>query len=117
MPCRVKSFRQTNWCVSRKGPSRRVSGSLSSQITFIRGRVNIPSYFEQAAEKITEDQIAEAIVCGPEPRKHLAKIEEAEKAGADHIYFHQVGRDQEGFFRFYERQILPEFEVTSRLAA
>ena len=77
----------------------------------------IPNYFEQAAEKITEDQIAEAIVCGPEPRKHLAKIEEAEKAGADHIYFHQVGRDQEGFFRFYERHILHEFEVTSRRAA
>jgi coenzyme F420-dependent glucose-6-phosphate dehydrogenase len=76
----------------------------------------IPSYFEQAVEKITEDQIAESIVCGPEVRKHLAKIEEAEKAGADHIYVHQVGRDQEGFFRFYERHILPEFEMTARAA-
>ena len=77
----------------------------------------IPNYFEQAAEKVTEDQIAEAVVCGPEPRKHLAKIEEVAKAGADHIYFHQVGRDQEGFFRFYERQILPEFEVRSARVA
>jgi len=29
------------------------------------------------------------------------------KAGFDHVYVHQVGPDQEGFMRFYEREILP----------
>ena len=26
-----------------------------------------------------------------------------------HIYVHQVGPDQEGFFRFYQQEILPKF--------
>jgi len=29
--------------------------------------------------------------------------------GFDHVYIHQVGPDQEGFFRFCEREILPQF--------
>jgi hypothetical protein len=28
-------------------------------------------------------------------------------AGFDHVYVHQVGPDQEGFFGFYESEVLP----------
>ena len=28
-------------------------------------------------------------------------------AGYDHLYFHQVGPDQEGFFRFWESELAP----------
>jgi coenzyme F420-dependent glucose-6-phosphate dehydrogenase len=34
-------------------------------------------------------------------------IQEFIDAGYDHVYVHQVGPDQEGFFRFAEREILP----------
>jgi hypothetical protein len=30
-------------------------------------------------------------------------------AGYTQVYVHQIGPDQEGFFRFYEREILPKF--------
>ena len=56
-----------------------------------------------------EDQVAESVVCGPDPERHIDKIRSVAKAGANHVYIHQVGKDQEGFFRFYEREILPEF--------
>ena len=29
-------------------------------------------------------------------------------AGFDHIYFHQVGTDQEGFLRFYAEEVIPQ---------
>jgi G6PDH family F420-dependent oxidoreductase len=77
----------------------------------------IPEYFEEAVQSITQEKIAETVVCGPDPKKHLDKIEAAVKAGADHIYVHQVGDDQEGFFRFYEREILPEYGVKPARAA
>jgi coenzyme F420-dependent glucose-6-phosphate dehydrogenase len=77
----------------------------------------MPQYFEEAAKVADEDAIAEAVVCGPDPEKHIKKIREAAKAGADHIYVHQIGKDQEGFFRFYEKEILPEFGVKTRRAA
>ena len=31
----------------------------------------------------------------------------ADEAGFDHVHVDQVGPDQEGFFRFYESEILP----------
>ena len=66
-----------------------------------------PAHFEQLAESITEEQVAEAITCGPDPEPHLAKIREYIDAGYDHVYLHQVGPDQAGFLRFAERELLP----------
>jgi len=77
----------------------------------------VPQYFEESAENVREDDIAEGIVCGPNAKKHMAKIEKVIEAGADHIYMHQVGNDQEGFFRFYEREILPDFGIKPARAA
>jgi coenzyme F420-dependent glucose-6-phosphate dehydrogenase len=71
-----------------------------------------PSHFAAAFEPITEEQVAEKIVCGPDPERHLASIEAAARAGYTHVCVHQVGPDQEGFFRFYEREILPRIERT-----
>ncbi len=69
----------------------------------------LPAHFEQASQNVSEEDVAESIVCGPDPERHLAKIREYVDAGYDHVYVHQVGPDQEGFFRFYQREILPRF--------
>ena len=29
------------------------------------------------------------------------------EAGVDHVYFHQIGDDQEGFCRFWEKELAP----------
>jgi coenzyme F420-dependent glucose-6-phosphate dehydrogenase len=70
----------------------------------------LPSHFEEAAELVGEDEIAESVVCGPDPERHLAAIREFIDAGYDHVYVHQIGPDQEGFFDFYERSVLPELQ-------
>jgi coenzyme F420-dependent glucose-6-phosphate dehydrogenase len=66
-----------------------------------------PAHFEGAARMVTEDAIAEAVVCGPDPQRYLARIREYAAAGFDHLCVHQIGPDQEGFLRFYAREILP----------
>ena len=48
----------------------------------------------------------------PSPERHRKAIEEYEEAGFDHVYVHQIGPDQEGFIRFYEREILPALVST-----
>ena len=70
-------------------------------------KLRVPADFQAVAELVTEDQVAEKIVCGPDPDDHLARIEEFVAAGFDHVHVHQVGDDQETFFRFYEDEILP----------
>ncbi len=32
-----------------------------------------------------------------------------QEQGKQHVYIHQVGPDQEGFFHFYQREVLPRF--------
>ena len=70
----------------------------------------LPAHFEEAAETVTQEDVAKLLVCGPDPERHIAKIKEYLEAGYDHVYFHQVGPDQEGFIRFYENEVLPEFQ-------
>lgn len=67
-----------------------------------------PADFEAAAKLVDEDAVASNIVCGPDPEKYLAEIKSFTDAGFDHVYIHQVGPDQEGFFRFYERELAPK---------
>lgn len=68
----------------------------------------LPAHFEEAAAMVDEDEVAESIVCGPDPQRHLDAIAEYAEAGYDRVYVHQVGPDQDGFFDFYEREILPQ---------
>jgi hypothetical protein len=57
---------------------------------------------------VREEDVAQAIICGPAPEQHIAAVQEFIDAGYEHIYVHQVGPDQEGFFRFYEREVMPK---------
>jgi coenzyme F420-dependent glucose-6-phosphate dehydrogenase len=68
-----------------------------------------PTHYEEAVKLVTEDAVAEVITCGPDPQRHIERIQAGIDAGYDHIHVYQVGPDQEGFFRFYEREILPAF--------
>jgi coenzyme F420-dependent glucose-6-phosphate dehydrogenase len=67
-----------------------------------------PSQFTDLVKSVTEEQVAEAILCGPGAAQHLEKIGEFTKAGFDHVYVHQVGPDQAGYLGFARKQILPE---------
>lgn len=66
-----------------------------------------PAHFEQAAQLVTDEQISERVACGPDPERHLELLRTYAEAGYDHIFVHQVGPDQEGALRFYERELLP----------
>jgi len=71
----------------------------------------LPAHFEAVARLVSEDDVAESVTCGPDPAKHLAAIRKYADAGYDHICVHQVGKDQKGFFQFYEHEILPELKT------
>jgi G6PDH family F420-dependent oxidoreductase len=66
-----------------------------------------PRDFEDAVALANESAIANAIVCGPDPERHLAAIRAYVAAGYHEVYVHQVGPDQDGFFEFYRHEVLP----------
>jgi G6PDH family F420-dependent oxidoreductase len=76
-----------------------------------------PKQFTDLVGSVTEDQVAEAITCGPDAEVHLAAIRAYIDAGYDHVYLHQVGPDQAGFLAFAERELLPELRRRKSKAA
>ena len=82
------------------------SGAVPGQVS---QELPTPALFEQAAKLVTEEQVAQEIICGPDAKKHLDAIQKMVDARFEQVYIHQVGPDQGGFFDFYRREILPEF--------
>ncbi len=66
-----------------------------------------PAQFTDLVQSVTEDQVAEAITCGPDPDAHLEKIQAYIDAGYDHVYLHQVGPDQDGLLRIRPQGAAP----------
>jgi len=66
----------------------------------------IPAHYDALRAQFCEEDITRAVVCGPDPALHQAKLDEFINAGFTHIYIHQVGPDQAGFFDFYQKHFL-----------
>ena len=72
------------------------------------------THFEQATEPLTVEQVTSSVPCGPDITELLVdNVREYVDAGYDHVYFHQVGRDQQSFFRFWERELGPALRDTA----
>jgi len=95
-------------CSEEHGP--KITGELTQELP-------APAHFEQAARMITEDDIAESVICGSDPDQHITAIEEYAEAGYDHVWIHQIGPDQEGFFEFYEEQIIPKLRRSKMVSS
>jgi G6PDH family F420-dependent oxidoreductase len=65
-----------------------------------------PEHFQQAAELVTEDMMPTPV--GSEPKTHIEALRKFLDAGYDELYVQQIGPEQDGFFDFYARHVLPE---------
>jgi coenzyme F420-dependent glucose-6-phosphate dehydrogenase len=80
-------------------PNVAMQGSLGQELPR-------PEDFELVAPMVTPDDMGEAIPCGPDPDRYHEAIGEYKDAGYDHVFVHQIGPDQDAFFRFFEAEIL-----------
>ena len=74
-------------------------------------------HFEQAAQAVTEDKVAESVPCGPDPGPVVDKLRTYADAGYTNVYLHQIGPDQQGFFGFWERELRPALTAVPGLIA
>lgn len=81
-------------------PNTGVTGQLSQDLPTW-------NHFEDAAEMVDEDAATSSMPYGPELQPYLDSVQAYLDAGYDHLYFHQIGPDQEGFFEFWERTLRP----------
>lgn len=99
--CWAKDEKKARQTAYELWPIAGLQGPLLSELA-------LPAYFEQAAGMIDESALASTVICGPDPERHLAGIKQFADAGFDHVFVHQIGPDQEGFFEFYKREVLPK---------
>jgi G6PDH family F420-dependent oxidoreductase len=76
----------------------------------IAADMRLPRDFEEVALLVSEKDVARAVVCGPDPDAHVAAIRRYADAGFDNVYLHQIGPEQDGFFSFFERELLPRLQ-------
>ncbi|HEY3483888.1 MAG TPA: TIGR03557 family F420-dependent LLM class oxidoreductase [Ilumatobacteraceae bacterium] len=67
-----------------------------------------PAHFDMAASIVRRDDLVEQVVCGPDAGPILEKAQKTLAGGADHVYFHQIGPDQERFCRLWRDELHPQ---------
>ncbi len=98
--CWGRSEEEAKETAHRIWPIVGIGGDLSQELA-------LPRHFEQAAENVTPDEVAEKIPCGPDVDRIVEQTRQYVDAGFDHVYFHQVGPDQEGFLRVLRDEVAP----------
>jgi G6PDH family F420-dependent oxidoreductase len=98
--CWAESEEEARNIVYERWPNAGLTGSLTQELRTV-------THLEQAVQMLSKDQATKYISCGPDPQVHLAAIHRFLDAGFDHVAIHQIGRDQEAFFRFYEEELRP----------
>jgi G6PDH family F420-dependent oxidoreductase len=73
-----------------------------------------PAHFEQAASIVTPEMVADSMPCGPDIDAVIKEARKLIDAGVDHLYFHQVGNDQDGFLDVWRSDIQPAMRELHR---
>lgn len=88
-------------------PNGALKGAASTELSH-------PKDFAAVLSLASSDDIVESVAVGPDPERHFDLIASFAKAGFSQIMVHQVGPDQEGCLRFYEREVLPSIGGLTR---
>jgi G6PDH family F420-dependent oxidoreductase len=91
-------------------PNVAMPGDLSQELAR-------PRHFEQLAQVIGEDDVAEVVPCGPDPDLHAEHVQRFADAGFDHVYVHHIGTNQDDGIRFYAEEVRPRLERAAARAA
>ncbi len=82
-------------------PNHAIPGQLSQDLPTW-------THFEQAAELVSVPAAIEGIPCGPDVEAIVSLARQYADAGYDHIYFHQIGPDQDGFLDLWRGELAEE---------
>ncbi|MFE6255752.1 TIGR03885 family FMN-dependent LLM class oxidoreductase [Agromyces sp. NPDC057865] len=76
--------------------------------------IDRPEAFDAATADATPDDVARTVQVSSDPARHLAKLAELVDAGADRVFLHHVGTEQDEFIDVFGEHVVPELKVTGR---
>jgi coenzyme F420-dependent glucose-6-phosphate dehydrogenase len=98
---RESDARELAW---ERWPTSGLIGELSQELP-------TPKHFEQAVAPLHEEDVVSSFSLGPDPEPYLESLAKYADAGYDEVYITQIGPDQDGFLRFFERELRPALET------
>ena len=87
-------------------PNAAWGGDVSQEIA-------VPADFEAIAELVTEDSLTQKVTASNDPQDFIDAIREYERAGFDHVYFHQIGPRQREAIEFFSKEVKPAFAAAT----
>ena len=96
--------------VHERWPNPGIPGELSTELP-------LPRHFEQAATAIQPADLRGKALTGTDVETYVSQISDLANAGYTHVFLHQVGTDQDAFFRFASERLLPAVRSMSNEAA
>jgi G6PDH family F420-dependent oxidoreductase len=84
----------------RLWPNSALPGELAQEL-------KTPAHFEQAVQLVPEDKAIGSKAHGPDPEPYVESVRQYAEAGFTEIYVQQIGKDQEGFLRFWVDEVQP----------
>lgn len=96
--CWAESRAEAEETAYKVWPNAGLKGDLNTELRTVK-------HFEQVTAMISQEDVTARVVCGPDPAPYLEQLQEYSAAGYDHLYIHQIGPDQAGFMRFFEREL------------
>lgn len=98
--CWAEDAAEARKTVHQIWPNGGITGQLSQDLPTW-------THFDDAASMVTEEDATESVPCGPDVEPILESVHSYLDAGFDHLYFHQIGPDQDGFLRFWSEELAP----------
>ncbi|RSM72364.1 TIGR03557 family F420-dependent LLM class oxidoreductase [Kibdelosporangium aridum] len=99
--CHAPTEEQAVATAHRIWPNEQLPGELAQILP-------TPRHFEQAAQLVKPEMVADALPCGPDPEPYVTAVQGYVDAGYDEVYIQQIGPDQEAFFDFWQHQVRPQ---------
>lgn len=65
-----------------------------------------PEEFARAAESVTRQDVAAAILCGPDAEAYRTRLASCFAAGFEGVALHQIGPNQQEFINFCQRELI-----------
>lgn len=63
--------------------------------------------FEEATRFIRPEDLRDEVPHGPDPESYVEAVQKFVDAGFDHVVLLEVGREQDAFLRFFEKELAP----------
>ena len=76
--------------------------------------IDRPEAFDAATADATPDDVARTVQVSSDPARHLERLSELVDVGADRIFLHHVGTDQDAFIDVFGEHVVPALKAVGR---